>query len=97
MPDSMLPGWQDFNATWHFCHSWQDICCRIIFAMFALVLLGLFLLVAVASLLGLSADSRDLRPRLPVQAGGEQPAPTWTEQLSHTALPPARHVRLRRL
>jgi hypothetical protein len=92
----MLPGWQDFNAGWHFCHSWQDVYCRIILAMFALVLLGLFLLVAVASLLGLSADSRDLQPRLPVQAGGEQPTPPWTERLAHTALPPARHVRLRR-
>jgi hypothetical protein len=97
MRDSMLPGWQYFNVGWHFCHSWQDLCCRIILAMFALVLLGLFLLVAVASLLGLSADSRDLRPRLPVQAGGEQPTPAWTEQLAHTALPPARHVGLHRL
>jgi len=34
--------------------------------MFALVLIALFLLVAVASLLGLTADSRDLRPRLPL-------------------------------
>ena len=65
--------------------------------MFALVLLGLFLLVAVASVLGFSADSRDLRPRLPVQAGGEQRYPTWAEQLTHTALPPYRHVRMRRL
>ena len=65
--------------------------------MFALVLFGLFLLVAVASLLGFSADSRDLRPRLPVQAGGEQRDPGWTEQLAQTALPPYRHVRLRRL
>ncbi|HKF34488.1 MAG TPA: hypothetical protein VKB37_19180 [Jatrophihabitantaceae bacterium] len=65
--------------------------------MFALVLLGLFLLVAVASLLGFGADSRDLRPRLPVQSGGEQRDPSWTEQLTHTALPPHRHLRLRRL
>jgi hypothetical protein len=63
--------------------------------MFVLVLLGVFLLVAVASVLGFTADSRDLRPHLPVQAGGEQA--TWTEQLAHTALPPYRHVRLRRL
>lgn len=65
--------------------------------MFALVLLGLFLLVAVASLLGFSADSRDLRPRLPVQARGDLHSPAWTEQLARTALPPYRHVRLRRL
>jgi hypothetical protein len=89
--------WQDLNASWHVCHSWQDLCYRIIIAMFALVLLGLFLLVAVASLLGLTADSRDLRPRLPVQAAGEQPEPRSTDQLAHTALPPYRHVRLRRL
>jgi hypothetical protein len=54
--------------------------------MFALVLVALFLLVAVTSLLGLTADSRDLRPRLPVQAGGEQPEPGWTERLADTAL-----------
>jgi hypothetical protein len=65
--------------------------------MFALVLVGLFLLVAVTSLLGLTADSRDLRPRLPVQAGGEQPEPGWTERLADTALPPYRRVRMRRL
>ena len=65
--------------------------------MFALVLVGLFLLVAVASLLGLTADSRDLRPRLPVQAGGEQPQPGWTEPLADAALPPYAHVRLRQL
>jgi hypothetical protein len=63
--------------------------------MFVLVLISLFLLVAVASLLGLTADSRDLRPRLPVQAGGEQPEPGWTEPLANTALPPYGHVRLR--
>ena len=65
--------------------------------MFALVLVCLFLLVAVASLLGLTADSRDLRPRLPVQAAGEQPEPGWTEPLTDTALPPYGHVRRRRL
>jgi hypothetical protein len=65
--------------------------------MFALVLVALFLLVAVTSLLGLTADSRDLRPRLPVQAGGEQPEPGWTERLADTALPPYGRVRLRRL
>jgi hypothetical protein len=65
--------------------------------MFALVLISLFLLVAVASLLGLSADSRDLRPRRPVQASGEQPQPGWTERLADTALPPCGHVRLRQL
>jgi hypothetical protein len=65
--------------------------------MFDLVLLGLFLLVTVASLLGFTADSRDLQPRLPVQAGGKQRDRSWTEQLTHTALPPYRHVRLRRL
>jgi hypothetical protein len=97
MPASMPHHWQDLNGRWHFCHSWQDLCYRIILAMFALVLLGLFLLVTVASLLGFSADSRDLRPRLPVQVGGEQPDPVWSEQLTRTALPPYRHVRLRRL
>jgi hypothetical protein len=94
---SIPPDWQDLNVRWRICHSWQDLCYRIILAMFALVLLGLFLLVAVASLLGYGADSRDLRPRLPVQAGGEQRDSSWTEQLTHTALPPYRHLRLRRL
>jgi hypothetical protein len=65
--------------------------------MIALVLIALFLLVAMASLSGLTADSRDLRPRLPVQAGGEQPQPGWTEPLANTALPPYRRVRLRQL
>jgi hypothetical protein len=65
--------------------------------MFTLLLIALFLLVAVASLLGLTADSRDLRPRLPVQAGGQQPEPGWTERLADTALPPYERVRLRRL
>jgi len=63
--------------------------------MFTLLLIALFLLVAVASLLGLAADSRDLRPRLPVQARGEQPEPGWTEPLADTALPPYGHVRPR--
>ena len=65
--------------------------------MFALALLGLFVLVAVASLLGFGADSRDLRPRLPVQARGDQPDAVWSEQLTHTALPPVGPSRLRRL
>lgn len=65
--------------------------------MFVLVLLGLFLLVTVASLLGFTADSRDLQPRLPVQAGGDQPERGRMEQVTHTALPPYPHVRLRRL
>jgi hypothetical protein len=65
--------------------------------MFALLLAAPLLLVAVASLLGLSADSRDLRPRRPVQARGEQPQPGWTEPRADTALPPYAHVRLRQL
>jgi hypothetical protein len=32
-----------------------------------------------------------------VQAGGEQHIPARTEHLTHTALPPSRHVRLRRV
>ena len=64
--------------------------------MFALVLVALFLLAAVASLAGLTADSRDLRPRLPVQARGEQPEPGWTKPRADTALPPYGRVRLRR-
>ena len=65
--------------------------------MYALMLAALFLLVAVASPAGLTADSRDLRPRLPVHASGEQPQPRSTEPLANTALPPYGHVRLRRL
>ena len=56
--------------------------------MFAVVLLGLFLLLAVASMLGLTADSRDLRPQLPVHAPGDQPETPSTEQFVNTALPP---------
>jgi hypothetical protein len=56
--------------------------------MFALALLGLFVLLAIISLVGLTADSRDLRPRLPVQAPGNQPELPRYERLGRTALPP---------
>ena len=61
--------------------------------MYALALLGLFVLLAIVSLLGLTADSRDLRPRLPVQSRGNQPVPPSDEQFVHTALPPYHRVR----
>jgi hypothetical protein len=61
--------------------------------VFALVLVGLYLLVAVASLPGLTADSRDLRPRLPVQGAASSPEPRWTKPRADTALPPYRRVR----
>jgi len=38
--------------------------------------------------LGLTADSRDLRPHIPVQARGSQPEMSWPERLVRTALPP---------
>ena len=65
--------------------------------MYALMLVALFLLIAAASLAGHTADSRDLPPRLPVQARGEQPEQGWTEPRADTALPPYGRVRLRRL
>ncbi len=67
--------------------------------MYAIVLLGLFVLLAIVSLFGRTADSRDLRPRLPVQTPGNQPDAPWSERLVHTALPPysrARRVRTHR-
>ena len=64
--------------------------------MFAVVLLGIFIALAVVSLLGLTADSRDLRPRIPLQAPGDQPNAPFAERIGRTALPPYRHLRLRR-
>jgi hypothetical protein len=64
--------------------------------MFALVLLGLFVLLAIVSLLGFTADSRDLRPRLPVQAPGNQPDFPWLERVGRTALPPYPRLRTHR-
>jgi hypothetical protein len=61
--------------------------------MYAIALLGLFVLLAIVSALGLTADSRDLRPRLPVQAKGSQSEPRSDEQFAHTALPPYRRLR----
>ena len=88
--------WQEFNEGWHLCHSWQRIFASIISAMFALLLLGLFVLLAIVSLVGLTADSRDLRPRLPVQAPGNQPDFSRQEQLARTALPPHPRARIHR-
>jgi hypothetical protein len=85
--------WQEFNAGWLFCHSWQDLYSRTIIAMYAIALLGLFVLLAIVSALGLTADSRDLRPHLPVQSRGNQPPPSTDEQFAHTALPPYRRLR----
>ena len=56
--------------------------------MYAIVFLALFVALAVVSLLGWTADSRDLRPRLPLQARGKQPELPMPEPISHTALPP---------
>ncbi len=61
--------------------------------MFLIVLLAFFVLVAILSMLGLSADSRDLRPHLPIQAPGRQANASWSEDLAGTALPPYRRVR----
>jgi hypothetical protein len=53
------------------------------------VFLGVFVLLAIVSLLGFTADSRDLcRPRLPVQAPGNQPDFPFLERIGRTALPP---------
>jgi hypothetical protein len=64
--------------------------------MVAVVFLGIFIALAVVSLLGLTADSRDLRPRRPLQAPGDQPDAPFAELTAHTALPPYRQLRLRR-
>ena len=62
--------------------------------MFAVVLLGLFLLLAIAGTLGLTADSRDLRPHLPIHAPGDQPQTAPTEQFAGAELPPHRRIPL---
>lgn len=64
--------------------------------MFALMLLGVFVLLAVVSLLGLTADSRDFRPGLPVQGPDKRHDAPSTEPIERTALPPAGHFRPRR-
>jgi len=60
--------------------------------MFAVVLLGLFLFLSVVSVLGHTADSRDLRPHRPVQTPGNEPDAPWAEHFVNTALPPYRRV-----
>lgn len=61
--------------------------------MLLLVLLGVFVVVAILSIFGMTADSRDLRPRLPLQARGLRPENDRPESFSHTALPPFRRAR----
>ena len=56
--------------------------------MYAIVFLALFVLLAVVSLLGWTADSRDLRPHLPLQARGDQRELPMLEPIAHAALPP---------
>lgn len=88
--------WQYFNAGWHACHSWPDIRKRTLTAMFAIMLLGLFLVLAIVSMLGLTADSRDFHPRLPVQAPNNRRDLPSAEPIEHTALPPSRQFRTQR-
>jgi hypothetical protein len=56
--------------------------------MYAIVFLAFFVLIAVVSLFGWTADSRDLSPRLPLQAPGQQPDARSQEPVTRTALPP---------
>jgi hypothetical protein len=62
--------------------------------MFAFGLVALFVLVAVVSLLGWTADSRELRPRLPLQAPRQRPEPLLAESVAATALPSRGRIRL---
>jgi hypothetical protein len=63
--------------------------------MFLVVFLGLFVVLAVVSLLGLTADSRDLRPHNPLQSRDERREGPFVERLANTALPPYRRARVR--
>lgn len=61
--------------------------------MFLLVLLGIPVAVAIVSIAGLTADSRDLTPRLPLQTPGPLPESDRSENFANTALPPFRRAR----
>lgn len=61
--------------------------------MYLLFLLGVFVAMAILSVVGMSADSRDLTPRLPLQARGARPDNDQPERFSQTALPPFRRAR----
>jgi asparagine synthetase A len=63
--------------------------------MFIIALLALFVLLAVVSSLGLTADSRDLRPHNSLQSHDDRADLAWTDNLSNTALPPYPRARVR--
>ena len=63
--------------------------------MFIIALLALFVVLAVVSSLGLTADSRDLRPHNPLQSRDDRADGPWPERLANTALPPYPSARVR--